>query len=175
VRFSGLIHALLLSSTLLGAAACKKPAPPTIVPKEARAVGISPSGLDLVIVVEATNPNAITLSAQSVTATAKLDGTWDVGTVTITKPFALPPNAPTRLDVPLTIPWTDVRALGALALAQKPVSYVVEGTVGIGGDHLSVDLPFSVTGTITREQIAAAALKSIPSLPLLPGQKLAPP
>jgi LEA14-like dessication related protein len=160
---------------VLAVAGCKKPLPPQIVPKEARAVAISPAGLDLVIGVVATNPNAITLSAQSVTAKAKLDGKWDLGTVKIDKPIALPPNVPTTVEVPMSMPWGDARALASLATAPGPVPYVVEGTVNVGGESLNVDLPFTLQGTLTREQIAAAALKSIPQIPGLPAIKLAPP
>lgn len=146
-------------------AACEKPAPPTIVPKEAKVVTVSPAGLDILLKVEATNPNKYALSAQSITGTAKLDGKWDLGSVTITKPIALPPGVPTLIDVPMTMPWSDLRALGALATTKRPVPYTVQGTVTIGGEKLNVTLPYAMTGTISQEQIAAAAMKSIPSLP----------
>lgn len=150
---------------VIGLAACSKPQPPTIVPKEARVAAISPAGLDLVVKVEATNPNSMTLTAQSFTGRAKLDGKWDLATVTISKPIVLPPHQPTMIEVPLTMPWQDVNALVAMSTAQKPVPYVVDGTVKVGGESLNVDLPYSVSGTISREQIAAAALKSIPAIP----------
>jgi LEA14-like dessication related protein len=156
---------------LVALLACEKPSPPTIVPKEARVAAVSPAGIDILLKVEATNPNKYALSAQSVTGKAKLDGKWDLGTVTINKPIALPPATPTMIDVPMTLPWTDVRALGALAAAKRPVPYSVEGTVTIGGDKLNVALPFAMTGTIAHEQIAAAAMKGIPTLP---GINLAP-
>jgi LEA14-like dessication related protein len=145
--------------------ACSKPEPPKLVPKEAKVTAVSPAGLSLLLRMEATNPNRVTLSAQSVTGKAKLDGKWDVGTVTIAKPVVLPPNVPTMIDVPLTMPWKDVTVLGALATAPGPVPYVVEGTVTVGGEKLNVDLPFSLSGTITREEIANAALRSLPTIP----------
>ena len=151
-------------ATLL-ASACSKPEPPKLVPKEVKVTGVATTGLSLLLRMEATNPNRITLSAQSVTGKAKLDGKWDVGTVTIAKPIALPPNVPTIIDVPMTLPWTDMKALGALATAPGPVPYLVEGTVTVGGERLNVDLPFTLSGTITREQIANAALKSLPTIP----------
>lgn len=158
VLFAGAFIALLGS-------ACSKPEPPTLVPKEAKVTAVGPTGLSLLLRMEATNPNRVTLSAQSVTGKATLDGKWDVGTVTISKPIALPPNVPTMIDVPLTLPWTDLNALGALATAPGPVPYVVEGTVAVGGERLNVNLPFRLSGTITREQIANAALKSLPAIP----------
>lgn len=151
----------------MGLSACSKPQPPTIVPKEARVAAISPAGIDLVLKVEATNPNSMTLSAQSFTGKAKLDGKWDLATVTISKPVVLPPREPTMIEVPLTMPWQDANALIAMSTAQKPVPYVVDGTVKVGGESLNVDIPYSVSGTISREQIAAAAMKSIPAIPAL--------
>ena len=158
VLFAGAVAALL-------AGACSKPEPPKLVPKEAMVTAVGVTGLSLLLRIEATNPNRVTLSAQSVTGKARLDGKWDVGTVTISKPIVLPPNVPTMIDVPMTMPWTDVTALGALASATGPVPYVVEGTVSVGGEKLNVDLPFSISGTITREQIANAALRSLPAIP----------
>ncbi len=143
---------------------CQKPAPPQVTPKEARVVAVRPQGLDILLKVEATNPNSITLTAQSVSAKAKLDHRWELGSVTIAKPVVLPPNTPTMIDVPMTMPWSDIHALGALAAAQKPVLYSVEGSAKIGGERLNVDVPFALSGTISREQIANAAMTSIPAM-----------
>jgi hypothetical protein len=63
------------------------------------------------------------------------------------------------------MPWQDVNALLAMSAAQKPIPYVVDGTVAIGSESFNVNIPFSLSGTITREQIAAAAIKSIPPIP----------
>lgn len=154
--------AVAIASTLV-ASACKKPDPPHVVPKEARVVGLGPRGLDVQLKVEATNPNGVTLSVQSFTGKAKLDGRWDMGSVTVSKPVVLPPRTPTMIDVPMTLPWTDMTALAQLATSPRPVPYVVEGTAKIGGEKLNVDVPFSIPGTITREQIVAAALGSLPA------------
>ncbi len=153
-------------------AACKKPVPPKLTPKEVRVTAVSTRGIDVLMTVEATNPNSITLSARSVTGKAKLDGRYDMATVTIDKPVVLPPNVPTMIEAPMTLPWTDLGALQVLAQSAKPVPYTVEGTVAVGGENLNVDVPFTVSGTITREQIAAAALKSLPAIPgLVPPPK----
>jgi LEA14-like dessication related protein len=149
--------------------ACSKPEPPTLVPKEAQVTGVGPAGLDVLLRMEATNPNRLTITAQAVTGKAKLDGKWDLGTVTIAKPVVLPPKTPTMIDIPMKLPWTDMKALAALASATGPVPYVVDGTVTIGGENLKLDLPFHVSGTVTREQIGAAAMKGMQGLPAIPG------
>src|SRR5689334_16719692 len=87
-------------------AACKKPLPPKVTPKEARVTAVSARGIDVLVKVEATNPNSFTLSARSVTGKAKLDGRYDMATVTIDKPVVLPPNnAPTMIEAPMMLPW----------------------------------------------------------------------
>lgn len=156
--FAGLAGALLVS-------ACSKPEPPRLEPKEVRVTAVGPAGFDILVRIEATNPNRVTLSAQSFTGKARLDGKWDLGSVTITKPVVLPPNAATMIDVPMTLPWTDVKALAALATATAPVPYVIDGTAAIGGETLSVSLPYSISGTLTREQVVGAALKALPVIP----------
>lgn len=156
---------LLAFSTALG---CSKPEPPKLSPKKVSVVAVGTAGLDLMLEIEATNPNGFTLSAQSFTGKATLDGKWQMGTVTVSKPVSLPPKVPTMVDVPLSLPWTDAMALASLATVQRPIPYVVEGSVKIGGEKLNVDVPVSMSGTITREQIANAALKSLPAIPGLP-------
>lgn len=146
---------------------CAKPKAPTVVPKESRVTAIGPAGIDVVVKVEATNPNTFTISTRSVTAKAKLDGRWDMGTVTIPHVLVLPPSTPTTFDMPMHLNWTDVQALGSLAMTPKPVPYVIEGTVNVGGESLNVDVPFTVSGTITREQIVQTAMKGLPKIPIL--------
>lgn len=156
--FAGLTAALLMS-------ACSKPEPPTLVPKEARVTAVGATGVDILLQIEATNPNRVTLSAQSFTGKARLDGKWDLGSVTVTKPVVLPPNVATTIDVPMSLPWADVKTLAALASATGPVPYTIDGTVTVGGERIAVNLPYSISGTITREQVAGAALKALPVIP----------
>ena len=158
--FAAAVLAIALSTS------CSKPEPPKIVLKEARVTAIGLPGLDVVVKVEATNPNSVTLSVRLVTAKAKLDGKYDFGQVTINHPVTLPANnVPTTFDVPLHMNWTDVQALGVVSAANRAMPYVVEGTVNVGDDRLNVDLPFSIAGTITRDQILQSAVKSVPKIP----------
>lgn len=145
--------------------ACSKPQAPQITPKDARVSAVSPAGLDIVLVVTATNPNSVTLTAQSFTGKAKVANKYDLATVTVNKPISLPPGQPTDLEVPMTLPWSNVAALVELAQAKAPVPYTVEGTVTVGGESLNVNLPFTINGTISPQQFQAAAIKNIPAIP----------
>src|SRR5688572_2919223 len=106
IRRRHLLAFVFACTLALGSGACKKPDPPKLTPKEARVTAITTRGLDILLKVEATNPNSMTLSARSVTGKAKLDGRYDLATVTIEKPVVLPPNnVPTMIDAPMTLPW----------------------------------------------------------------------
>lgn len=152
-------------------AACSKPEPPRVTPKEARVTSVSPAGLEIRLELEAVNPNRFPLAVRSVTGKMTLDGRWNLGTVTVSKPVTLPPTAPTAVDASMALPWAEVGALGVLAASPRPVPYVFEGTLSIGGERVNVDVPFSTSGELTREELANAALRSLP----IPLPQLAPP
>ena len=59
------------------------------------------TGLALDISMSATNPNSVDLTASGVSSHVVVDGTHDVGTVTLPKAITLPAGKTTLLDVPL--------------------------------------------------------------------------
>lgn len=146
--------------------ACQKPQAPQLTPREVVMTELSPTGASFRIKLAATNPNSFALSANSFRAHLVFDGgKIDAGTVNVSTPFTLPAGATTELDVPVTLNWSGLAALGVLA-AQKPtIPYVVDGTVNIGGEKLNVDVPYAVDGTVTQAQIAAASMKGLQKLP----------
>jgi hypothetical protein len=160
-----LARLLLLTALLFSLFSCKPPDPPTLTPKEIRVTAITPAGIDVLVRIEAVNPNRKDLNVRSVSGSMKLAGKYQLATVTITKPLVIPPAVPTMIDAPMTMAWADISTLGALGATQGPVPYVLSGTVAIGGDRLAINLPFSIQGTLTREQIAGAALKGLPPIP----------
>ena len=54
----------------------------------------------------------------------------------------------------------------ALALANRPIPYEVSGKVNLGGDLVNVDLPFTLKGVISHDQLLQATVNSLPMLPL---------
>lgn len=145
---------------LLGA--CKRPVPPTIVPVEAQVVSIDGNGVELRLKVEATNTNAYALSAQRVSAKLTMDGKYDIGTTSIEKPVTLPPNVPTRFDVPIAMRWQNVGAVGEMAASGRDIPYTIDGTARIGGEHVNLDVPFTASGVVKRADIVRAAIRGIP-------------
>ena len=152
--------------------ACAKPEPPRLTPLSARVTAISTAGIDVEIKLEAENPNGSALTARSLTATITLDGRHVLGTVTVPHRISLPAHQKTTIDVPLSSKWQDLSALVNLATSGKDIPYTVDGSMDLGGDTLSLNVPFSVGGTVTRQQLTQAMLKSIPTIPgLIPGAK----
>lgn len=152
---------VLLASILVVSAACSKPEPPTLVPKEAAVSTVTANGVALVVKVDARNPNRIPLATRAVTAKVRVDGKYDLASVTMDKPIELAPNATTPIDVPMQMTWTDAQILGSLVAANRTIPFTVEGTMAIGGERLNVDVPFRIDGTLTREQLIEAGLRSL--------------
>ncbi|MEP7121396.1 MAG: LEA type 2 family protein [Byssovorax sp.] len=147
--------------------ACAKPVPPRLTPLSARVTAVSTAGIDVEIKLDAENPNAAALTARSITATITLDGRYLLGTVTVPHRVSLPAHSTTTIDVPVSSRWADLAAIVNLATSGKDVPYKVEGTMDVGGDTLSVSVPFEVGGIVTRAQLTQAMLKSLPQLPMM--------
>jgi hypothetical protein len=144
------------------ALACSKPAPPTLVPEKVVATRMDMTGITLDIVVDATNPNSSDLSASGISSHLVVDKTHDVGTVTVPKAITLPAGKTTKVEVPVSLRWSDLGLLAQLAASTGSVPYSVEGTLEMGGDLLHVGVPFHLDGAITHEQLAAAVMNSLP-------------
>jgi len=160
-------RAIFLLATL-SLSACKAPDPPILTPERAMVTGVTAVGIDLVLQVDAFNPNDVDLIAQKVTAKVTLDGKIDLGTVTTTQMTTLPKSAHTKMAVPINAKWQDLSALGAMAASNRPIPFAIDGTQTVGGKRLNVDLPFHITGTLTHEQLVQATISSLPKLPFLP-------
>jgi LEA14-like dessication related protein len=152
--------ALLLAAVL--SAGCSKPAPPTLVPEKVVVTRVDLTGIALDIVVDATNPNSVDLTASGMSSHLVVQKTHDVGTVTVPKAMTLPAGKTTKLDVPVALSWSDLGLLAQLAATTGSVPYTVEGKLEMGGELLHVGVPFHLEGAITHEQLAGAVLNSLP-------------
>ncbi len=144
------------------AAACSTPSAPTLAPEKVTVNRVDMTGLALDISMIATNPNSVDLTASGVSSHVVVDKTHDVGTVTLPETLTLPAGKTTRVDLPLTVSWSDFGALAQLALSTGAVPYTVDGMLQMGGNLLHVGVPFHLDGTITHEQILAAMMNSVP-------------
>ncbi len=169
MRYGGGVKSTLVAVAVCGSlalAACSKPKPPVLTPKETRVTAIDGKGITFLARVDAFNPNGFDLTARSMTAHVILEGGVDLGTVTAPNGVSIPAGGHAEITAPLQLQWQGMSTVAQLAATGKPIPYKVEGTVTLGSERFNVDVPFSVGGTITREQILGAALKAIPPLPL---------
>jgi LEA14-like dessication related protein len=153
---------VLVSFIALLAVSCSRPSPPTLTPQRAEVTAVGTAGISLLVQMAADNPNRFGLSARQVTAEVTLDGRHKLGAVTLPEAIDLPAKKSTRIDVPLSVAWNDLPSVIALAATGRSIPYAVDGTVSIGGDVIHVELPYHLTGEITREQLRAALINSVP-------------
>jgi LEA14-like dessication related protein len=160
----------LVLALAVALAGCSQPEPPKLTPEQAKVTSISPAGIALNVRLEAYNPNSVDLSARKVVARVKLDGRIDLGTVKVPTALNLPAQRRTKLDVPLSLKWSDLSFVIALATSNRSVPYEVDGTVELGGDAFSVDVPFRMGGTISHDELVRATANSLPkiSIPGIP-------
>ena len=161
------LPAALAASVLV--AACARPKPPTITPYSVDVTSVSAVAVGLRVNLDVTNPNGFTLSVQKVTGDFVVDGSIDMGKTTVSTAISIPANASQRVTTDVSVPWTNVAALAPLALSGKPVPYTFKGVATVGGEHLNLDVPFSIEGKLTSAQLLQAGLNSLNNLPKLPG------
>ena len=155
--------ALLLFFTF--AAACSKPVPPKLTPKSAEVKSVSITGLEVALTIDVDNPNDIPLSAQSVKGKVKLSADIDLGDIEVDTKVTVPAKSHKEVIVPMSVKWTDLSAVGMLAATHDKIPFTFDGTAAIGVADAHFDVPFTVTGSVTREQLLQITQKALPKIP----------
>jgi LEA14-like dessication related protein len=156
-----------LVASLVAAAGCSRPDPPTFVVKTVKVSQIDLAGVSLDVGADVKNPNRFGLTVKEVTARVLLDGKREAGDVTLTKPVELPASGSTSVVVPLRMQWAGIGACASIAAERRDVPYVVEGTVSVAGGPVVVAVPFKANGTLTRAELQSAVGSTLPNLPFL--------
>jgi LEA14-like dessication related protein len=156
--------ALLLVSSTLAAAACSKPKPVEVTPRSAQLASIGPEGVTLSIVLDIHNPNSFAISASAVTATLELENGAELGRGSALPAFTIPAEGDAALMAQLGMRWTNLALVTPYALNGKAMPYRIRGTARVGGEHLNVELPFTISGQLTPEQALQAGLRGASSL-----------
>ena len=151
-------RALLATAALLLAPACS-PEPPRVTPHSILVQSISPTTLSLALELDIENPNRFPLIVREVSGKVRVGSGVEVGTARSQLNGNVPARGTQRVPANVAVGWTNLGALLPLAAADKPVPYSFEGTAAIGGERLNVDVPFTVKGELTREQILSAGLR----------------
>lgn len=155
------IPVLIATAAVCSLGACASPQPPIVVPQSVQVVGVSGAGLRLAVTLTVTNPNAFPLIAHRVVGDLFI-GMSDqkLGTGQASPRQSIPSKGSSVVESQLQVAWQDLTILGRL-MGQPAVPYSFRGQVTIGGDTLSVNVPFDLRGQLTREQLIAAGLRGL--------------
>ena len=141
------------------AAGCNKPQPPELKPRSARVSALRPDGVELSLVIDATNPNAFPIVANRVSGIFELPDGTELGRGESSEAFTLPAEGTAPLSATLQVRWNSLSVLAPYALQAKPLPYRIRGSARIGSEHLNVDVPFSIDGQLTPEQVIQAGVR----------------
>jgi LEA14-like dessication related protein len=156
--------AAVLVALALSAVACSKPEPPKITPHSARVSAVTPLGVGLALELDVENRNSFPLIVQEVSGTLKLGAGVEAGRARSEPKGNVPAKATTRVPAALDVPWAQLGALGPLAASGAAVPYTFDGTAKVGSSKLMFDVPFTVRGEITREQVLRAGVRGLGGL-----------
>ncbi len=157
------LAALALGASALGACT---PDPPVLTPQLVQVTAVSPTELGLRMQLDAYNPNGVALSVRSVSAHLTLADRIDLGTTELPSGVSLAPKAHTPVVFDLRVPWQNAAQVAALAATQATATYRIDGKARVGGEKLNVELPFQLSGVLTREQLVGAGLRGLPGFVL---------
>lgn len=140
-------------------AGCTEIQPPNVTPTSVTITKVTAESAEIEASVEATNPNKVELTANTVASKVTIGGKPGVANAMVTSSLVLPALQKAPAKIPLRIVWVDKAALGALAEAKTTAPYEVEGTVDFvaAGGGKSVRTVFVVKGTMSAEDLGRAA------------------
>lgn len=146
------------------AVGCSKPKPPTLTPRSAQVSAVKPDGVQLALVLGAHNPNRFPIVANAVTGTLELQDGTPLGSAQSSESFTIPAEGDQDLKATLDVRFNSLSALAPYAVAAKAVPYRIRGSARLGSDNLNVDVPFTIDGQLTPEQVIAASLHGAANL-----------
>lgn len=160
---------LTIALALCFTCACAKPTPPLITPKTARVQAVSESGVQLALSFDVTNPNGFPLLVRAVDGRLLLGAGSgaELGNAHADLSSSIPAHGNSLVASVLTVGWTNLAALAPFMLSPAAVPYRFEGTATVGGERLNVNLPFVLSGELTRDQVISAGLNGL-SRPAVP-------
>jgi LEA14-like dessication related protein len=151
--------AMLAFGLTLGS--CSKPEPPRITPRSVRVATVSPAGVGLALELDVYNPNSFPILAQNVNGTFELGNGVELGRGRAPAQSSIPAKGSAVVNSQLAVTWTNAAALAPFALSTAPVPFTFRGVAAIGGEKLNVDVPFTIKGELTREQVLQAGLRGL--------------
>jgi LEA14-like dessication related protein len=150
----------LLASVLL-ATACSTPEPPRVTPRSVRVTSVAPGGVGLAVELDVYNPNSFPLLVRTVNGTLEVGNGIEIGRGRADPAGNIPARGSSLVPTQLSLGFTNLPALSQFALSAKPVPYTFRGVATVGGEKLNADVPFSIKGELTREQVLQAGMRGL--------------
>jgi LEA14-like dessication related protein len=140
--------------------ACQKPKPPTITPKSAQVLAVSAKGLSLAVTFDVANPNRFPLIVHAVDGRFSLGAGAGVelGRAHAEPASSIPAEGASTVTSQIAIAWTNLGALTPFLLSPAAVPYRFDGNATLGGESLNVNLPFTLSGELSRAQLINAGM-----------------
>ena len=152
------VRAAIAAIAVVANLGCSKPQPIEVTARSAQVVSATPAGIRIALILDVANPNGFDVSARSVKGTLEVGDGIPIGTGSSEPRTPIPARGSSRVPAELALGWTNMNALVPLALSGQPVPYQFRGTATVGGESLNMDVPFTIAGEITREQLLQIGL-----------------
>lgn len=150
---------------------CSRPLPPRVTARGGTLTAVDATGLTVEIVLDVENPNSFALATESVggefTLSSPTAAATKLARVTVPTRTVIPAGRTQRVVATARAEWQSVGQAAALALAGRPIPWTFAGKARFGTGRLSLEVPFSIKGQLTPEQLVRAGLGTLPSFPSL--------
>jgi LEA14-like dessication related protein len=154
---------LVAAAALSLATACAKPKPPTIRPKSAQVLAVGVTGVKLAVAFDVANPNRFPLIVHAVDGRFSLGvgAGVELGRAHAEPASSIPAQGTSTVTSEIAVTWTNLAALAPFMLSPAAVPYRFDGNATLGGESLNLNLPFTLTGELTRAQLINAGLNGL--------------
>lgn len=152
------LHRLSVLLVVFSVLACS-PKMPTVTPHLARVVWVAPTGVRLAIEVDVYNPNSFPLMADAIEGVIEMGSGAVLGNGLAYPRGTVPAEGTSRVTTQVDVQWSNLGALAPFLMGAGPVPYVFKGKARLGGDSVSLSVPFEVAGQLTRAELIGAGLR----------------
>jgi LEA14-like dessication related protein len=125
---------------------------PAVTAQPPSVTGINASGLELGVDLHVENPNPFPLVANTVQGTLFLDDDKKVGTGSAKLDEPIAAKGAGDVQSQLDIAWSSAGALREF-VGKSQVPFVFKGELGVSGGPVSMNVPFELRGSLSREQL----------------------
>jgi hypothetical protein len=143
---------------------------PVVSVHHAEVRGISPGGLEVLVVLEVRNENSYDVQIRNVHVNVAFGRGYGLGPIDYAPNQWLPAKQATLVPVPVALPWALVPVLVAETVGSYSIPYHVKGSADVTatqwGKFEHNDYPVDENGAVPRQMVVDAARSAIP-LPIL--------